>query len=105
MNSSGLRNICINRFGFDKGNKLVRLMFRIKKLDFCVATAWNEDEISISRSCSHIGKIFKVSKDYKRIIAPDNYEIELSRAKNLDIEKYLPKAIFSEGRKHCQSDY
>jgi hypothetical protein len=104
MKPQELQDICLFRFGREKGIKLAKLIIKIGKLEFCVATAWSDNEVSISRSCETVGQIFKASEDYKTILDPNGIKIDLKKATYWDIEKYLPRARFIEGRTHCQSD-
>ena len=104
MKQKELRDVCMARFGNDRGIRLANLIQRVAKLDFCVATAWSDEELSISRSCDHVGKIFKITLDYTAILSPEGVRIDLNESKYKDIAQYLPKAKFIEGRIHCQSD-
>lgn len=113
MKLKKLERICTTRFGQEKGSKLAKVMAKMGRLDFCVATAWNADEISISRSCHHRGRIFKISNDYKKLILVEyNSKAKPKEVASMDmnsldynsIAKNLPNARFSLGYTNCHAD-
>lgn len=82
-------------------------MKRVARIDFCIATGWSENEISIARSCSCAGQTFKVSEDYSTIIAPDGTEIEVRNARYQDTAQHLPQAPrlkYEIRNRHCAVD-
>lgn len=102
MNRKTLEEKCIERFG-KNGRKLFRVMTQIADKDFCVATAWNERQVSIARSCNYIGKIFLLSDNYKSIKLGSQFR-PIKYLRYEDISAYL-----SNSRNHgevfnCQFD-
>ena len=117
MTSTRLKDICIVRFGSDAASRLVPAMETIRHLDFCVATAFNETELSISKSCIYQGKLFKLTDDCEGIYIPDiggdtvinnkTYSTRLIRNLSyLDISQHLEHKKFSTtwGKTHCFMD-
>ena len=104
MNRKSLEKKCVERFREDAGRRLFDFMLKIANLDFCVATAWNSDQVSIARSCKMRGKIFRTTADYKSIILPDHQQIPLERLAYSDITHYLPKSNSYGEVEHCHFD-
>lgn len=104
MNRRTIRRRCISLYGKQVGNKLADVMLKVGRKDFCVATAWNARQISISMSCNSRGKIFKITEDYKTLIAPDETRISIETAEYIDIAKYLNHSKYREHKRHCQFD-
>lgn len=65
-----LKAKCRIFYGNSAGSKLFNAMKKIADKNFCVATGWDERELSISRGCNYRGTIFKLTRDYEHIIMP-----------------------------------
>jgi hypothetical protein len=104
MNLRFLKDRCINDFGKDSGRKLFRAMGKIADLEFCVATGYNHNELSISKGCQYRGRIFKLTRDYTHLIMPDGSLRSLDNLSYKEIAKCLPKLKFSAGFYHCDAD-
>ena len=77
-------------------------MFRIAGKDFCVATSWSSDQVSIASACVRRGRIFKLTNDYESIIMSDGLEFKITELTYHNIFKYLP---FYYGEQfHCSFD-
>jgi hypothetical protein len=104
MTVESLERVCMQRFG-NKGKILFRAMEEIRRKDFCVATGFDENEVSIAKSCTSRGQIFKFSEGYKNLIAPDGLKINIATAAYGEIAKYLPKSPKVDDEwKHCAVD-
>ncbi len=104
MTSQKLEEKCISLFGREIGRNLYRLMAEIAGKDFCVATAWNEKEISIARSCEYRGRIFLTDSQYQKIIMHDGKETHIRDLSYKDIAQHLPNAPSDRKQKHCSLD-
>ena len=103
MTSENLERTCLSRFGDNVGKKLYSSMEKIRNKDFCVATAWEANQVSIAISCYVRGKIFQLVPDYDSLIFPDK-EIKILDISYSDISKYLPPPSNRSHIKHCQFD-
>ena len=103
MNLRNLEAVCKRKFGV-KASAIFGAMREIANIDFCVATGWNADEVSISRECTSRGVIFNFKDNYKTIVSPDGTEIKISEATHNDIANYLKRTRYEEGWTHCSVD-
>lgn len=104
MNKFTLELRCIDLFGDEKGEILYEAIRRVAYLDFCVATAWTQDQMSIARACNARGRIFKLTPDCKSLILPDSKIISTKTLRPLHILHYLPKINKYAEQKHCYLD-
>ena len=106
MTSEYLQVRCIKLYGEETGKKLFFAMRRVANLDFCVATGWNEREVSIARGCESRGKIFELTEDYEAIILPgfETTPVSLRDLSRNDITTYLPEQGYKSDQKHCSFD-
>ncbi|MCX8159238.1 MAG: hypothetical protein N3D20_03035 [Candidatus Pacearchaeota archaeon] len=105
MNIETLEKKCIESYGEELGKKLFEFMKKIHGMDFCVATGWGPNEISISRSCMCIGRIFKIGGDYETLILPNGEEMRIDNIGYEDIEKFLPRGGYGRMEQtHCEID-
>lgn len=104
MHIKTLESRCIDQYGEENGKKLYRAMQDIHEIDFCVATGWAVDEISIAQSCNYRGRIFKLSKDFRSLIMPDGVEKSFRDLNYSEIKNLLPKKCDEPNYKHCDPD-
>ncbi len=104
MTSEKLEANCVKRFGKDVGRKMYFAMRIIKNIDFCVATSWEPNQISIARSCSHRGRVFEFSEDYNGLFLPDIGIIKIKDLGHTDLSLYLPKSPQIRGHRNCSID-
>ena len=105
MNPQSLMKKCLETYGKKDGGRLFEIMMKIHQKDFCVATAWRNDQISIARGCSYSGRFFRVSPDFKTLYALDGTLIEVETAGYEDIARHLPERDLGEGKRpHCYFD-
>ncbi|MFA5856846.1 MAG: hypothetical protein WC867_05785 [Candidatus Pacearchaeota archaeon] len=106
MTSKNLRNRVYELYGEEKGELLYSVMEKIDRKDFCVATGWKDNELSIALGCGATGQIFKISKDYKSLISPDLTLINVreSSYKDIAVHLFIPKLPYNKRRKHCSID-
>lgn len=69
MNKQTLKDRCIGFYGAN-GNRLYEVMMQLHEKDFCVATGFDDHSVSLSRSCSKVGRVFRLSEDYKHVVMP-----------------------------------
>jgi len=90
MNKKHLRKSCELKFPDSDSGRLYWFMEQIAAMDFCVATGWEADEVSVSKGCATRGRIFKIAKNYTRLVMPNEKQIKLNRLTYGDIVRYLP---------------
>jgi hypothetical protein len=103
MDRENLENKCIKLFEEENGRKLFRAIVEIANKDFCVATAWNDHQVSIAKTCSYRGKIFELTPDYKSLILNGDEIIPLEELSYQRIERHLAKKSYGH-LKHCEFD-
>ena len=103
MDEKNLEKRCFELFGDKKGVKLFDAMTKLFDMKCCIATGWNERQVSIAASCENIGRIFYFLDNYKGIIMPDGNNFHLDRVRSSDIWLYLPNRIYTD-QKHCYVD-
>lgn len=103
MDSKNLERRCVELYGRN-GKFLFRAMEAIHRKDFCVATGWDDNEVSIARCCNSRGKIFKLSNDYKSLIMPDGRVRKIDDLTYNDIVQYLPKPCVAVEQNNCEVD-
>ena len=82
---------CVELYGSQKGSGLFKAMKKIRDIDFCVATSWDANDVSVACSCYYRGRLFKFAGDYKYLIMPYR-DIELiDELSYSDIVEFLPK--------------
>jgi len=105
MNQKTLERRCINLYSRKRGKSLFGAMSKIAKKDFCVATGWESDEVSISISCNKRGRIFGLTPDYQSIVLPGGGEYTLEEVGYLEIARYLKRNTnLPKGELHCDID-
>lgn len=104
MDTKSLERRCIKLYGNINGRLLFAAMIAVHNKDFCVATGWNNHEMSVSRSCDAPGKIFKISEDYKQIIMPNGETKRIIDLTYSDIEGFLPTKYGKGEQRHCELD-
>lgn len=104
MTSKSLREKCISSFGNINGNRIYEVMTIIANRDYCVATGWDDHQVSIAKSCLFRGRVFKITDDYGGLILPENKIVKISEISYSDINGYLPKSPFRGLEKHCGLD-
>ncbi|MBU0957314.1 MAG: hypothetical protein KKF56_00740 [Nanoarchaeota archaeon] len=104
MNKDHLKKSCEKKFPDSDYSRLYWFMEEVAKLNFCVATGWEADEVSVSKDCAIRGRIFKTTKNYTRLQMPNGKEIKLDRLTYEDIVRYLPVRGFEGQHRHCDAD-
>jgi len=106
MNLKSIERRCIGLYGRKTGGELSRAMKKIYHIDFCVATSWSPNEISIAKGCYSRGRVFRLTSDYMSLIMPNGEIREIDSLSYSDISKYLPKStkILDNEHLHCSLD-
>ncbi|OGJ20249.1 hypothetical protein A3K73_08245 [Candidatus Pacearchaeota archaeon RBG_13_36_9] len=100
-----LERKCVQLFGEIAGKSLFEAMIKVAEKDFCVATAWEPNQMSISISCSYRGKVFMLSQDYKHLFMPNGRGLrEIDTLSNTELTKYLPRTVLKDRYQHCAHD-
>src|SRR3989344_1000359 len=82
---------CVELYGLQKGVELFEAMKKIRDMDFCVATSWDANEVSIARSCYYQGRVFKFVGDHRYLIMPYQDVELIDELSYSDIAQFLPK--------------
>src|SRR3989344_3821345 len=82
---------CVELYGLQKGVELFEAMKKIRDMDFCVATSWDVNEVSIARSCYYQGRIFKFAGNHRYLIMPYQDVELIDELSYSNIEQFLPK--------------
>ena len=104
MDKKALERRCLDKFGRITGRKLFNAMIKIHEADFCVATAWDEHQVSIAISCRKRGILFELTPDYQELIMPDGTKLPIDKLEYTAINKYLPENIIAGEIEHCYFD-
>lgn len=104
MEKNTLRKTCVSRLGQCDGPKMFELMLKIADQDFCVATGFRKNEISIARNCGSRGTVFTSSEDYRSIVAPNGDVLDVENITPEDILKYLHNQRPFDDHLNCSYD-
>lgn len=99
-----LEDRCGDLFGDEKGAILYGAMLKLAAMNFCVATAWNPNQVSIAKRCDAVGRVFELTPDCEAIYLPDGKIRTISRLRHSLIERYLPKTKVVAEQMHCYLD-
>ena len=105
MTSENLERRCIELFR-QNGKRLYKAMMQIARKDFCVATSWEPNQVSIAKGCYNAGTVFELTPDYQAIILPgeEGMPVRIKDLSYRDIAKYLPRSKGRPGQDHCALD-
>jgi hypothetical protein len=103
MDRKNLETRCKTLHGEKVGKRLFDAMMEIANKDFCVATAWNDHQVSIAKTCAYRGNIFEFTPNYDSLVLTDEEIIPLTELTYHKVSKHLPDKSYGH-RKHCESD-
>lgn len=104
MDKQALKQRCQELYGA-AGERLYAAMMALHEKDFCVATAWDDHSVSLARSCSRVGRVFRLSEDYQHVFMPQGRLKSIESLSYVDLALWLPKTNHpSETHSHCSFD-
>jgi len=105
MDAEKLKVKCGDIFGKAVGGVLYEAMMKVHNIDFCVATSWDDHEVSVSLSCPNRGRVFRFSDDYKHLVMPSGGMRSIESLSYRDVAQYLPRTSgLGDGHEHCGCD-
>jgi len=105
MYRANLLDRCVQLYGVAVGNMLRDAMISIANNDFCVATGFDAQHVSISRSCLSRGRSFEFSDDYRNLVMPGGFLQAIDSLTYQDLAPLLPwNSANPPAHRHCFMD-